>query len=446
MQKKGFSSLVAEKLFAYLYDHRAVIEGYKLPWSIRRLQAKTRDFAMREIRPRALKYDAKSPNEFDWEIVRIGAREGYLGLFLPTKYGGILSYPLLRHGILAASVVVEELCRACSGIGLIFGAHGLGIAPIFLSLDRSLWDKYFTPLGKSIKDERPKLAAFAITEPGAGSDAEDDPGAEKAKMATFAEKVPGGWLLNGRKVFISNGGQADLVTVFAATDRKHPAFSWTCFVVFKGQRGFSVGRLENKMGQRAASAAELIFEDVFVSDDEVVGPVKTGWQLNRLTLDTSRAAVGAIALGIAQGAYDMTFQFCLDESRGGKRLIERGWVKQELAEMAAKLEAARGLVYRASSFMPANGKLSAMAKSFASDVGMDVCSRCVQILGPEGIERNNLVEKHFRDIKLCQIYEGTNQINRLRIMEELETEYGGPPQKYSSFGSYSSDVAVGIRK
>jgi len=432
----GFRSWLAERTFRYSFDHRAKIGGIKLPRKIRKLQEKTREFADREIRPRALEYDAKQPTEFDWEIVRIGAREGFLGIFVPPKYGGMYSYGLMRYGTLSASIIIEELCRACSGIGLIFGAHGLGIAPIFLSMDIGLWKKYFPPLTETWDSEQPKLAAFAITEPGAGSDAEDDEGAVKAKMGAFAKKVDGGWLLNGRKCFISNGGQASITTVFAATERENAAFSWTCFVVHKGQEGFSVGRLENKMGQRASSAAELVFEDVFVSDEDVVGPVKGGWQLNRFTLDTSRACVGAIALGIAQGAYDHAFKYCLENARSGKTLIEHGWVKQELAEMAAKLEAVRSLVYRASTIFPPSGKLSAMAKSFASDVGMDVCSRCVQLLGPEGIDRERMVEKHFRDIKLCQIYEGTNQINRLRIMEDLETEYGAAPGKYGTYSSY----------
>jgi len=432
----GFLTWVAEKAFRYFFDRRAIIGSQTLPRNIRKLREKTREFSDREIRPRILKDDAKPPDEFDWEILRIGAREGYLGLIVPPGYGGMYGPRLMAKGMLSVSVIMEELCRACSGIGLIFGAHALGLAPIVLSMDLGVWKKYLRPLSKTWKNEHPQIAAFAITEPGAGSDAEDDEGGPKGKLTSFATKVEGGWILNGRKCFISNGGQASLVTVFAATDRENPAYSWTCFAVHKGQEGFSVGRLEDKMGQRASSAAELIFEDVFVSDDDVVGGVKNGWRLNRLTLDTSRSAVGAIALGIAQGAFDHTIKYCLENQRGGKLLIEHGWVRQELAEMAAKLEAARNLVYRASAIMPPDGKFSAMAKSFASDTGMEVCARCVQLLGPEGLERERLVEKHFRDIKLCQIYEGTNQINRIRIMEQLETEYKGLPEPYGRFDSY----------
>jgi len=433
---KGVMSWVAEKAFRIAFDHRAIVGGMNLPRSIRKLKEKAREFADRELRPRALKYDAKSPDEFDWEIVRIGAREGFLGMAVPSNYGGLYGYFMMRYGMLAVSAMIEELCRADSGIGLIFGAHGLGIAPILLSLDRSLWNKYFEPMEETWFSEKPQLAAFAITEPGAGSDAEDDVGAAKAKMGAFAKKVDGGWLLNGRKCFISNGGQASLTTVFAATDRENPAYSWTCFVVRSDQKGYSVGRLEHKMGQRAASAAELVFEDVFVSDDDVVGPVKGAWPLNRITLDASRSCVGAIALGIAQGAYDAAFKYCLETTRGGKLLVEHGWVRQELGEMAAKLEAARRLVYHASSFMPPDGMMSAMAKSYSSDVGMDVCARCVQLLGPEGIEQEHIVEKHFRDIKLCQIYEGTNQINRLRIMEDLESQYRGAIEPYGKYKFY----------
>ena len=331
--------------------------------------------------------------------------------------------------MLSVAVVIEEFCKACSGIGLIYGAHGLGIAPILLSFNWRLWRRYFPPMAETWKTDRPEMAAFAITEPGAGSDAEDPVGGAKAKLAAFAKKVPGGWNLNGRKCFISNGSVASLVTVFASVERQDGIRAWTCFVVKRGQEGFSVGRVEDKLGQRASPAAELIFEDVFVSDEDVVGPEKGGWDLNTFTLDASRGPVGAIALGIAQGAFDRTFDYCLETRRNGKPLIEHGWVKQTLGEMAAKLEAARSLVYRACSVFPPSGKLSAMAKSFSSDVGMEVCSRCVEILGPEGLERDNLVEKHYRDAKLCQIYEGTNQINRLRIMEVLEEEHKMPLAK-----------------
>lgn len=424
--KGNLFDLSAEKLFKYFFSNRGKKDLVTLPRHIEKLKQEARRFAEREFRPRIIKDDSKERTEFDWEIVRIGAREGWLSVMVPFIVGGKYGPRMMRYGTLGMAVVMEEFCRVCSGIGLIFGAHALGIAPIVLSLNYRLWRRYFPPMMETWQGDNPEIAGFAITEPGAGSDAEDTEGGMKGKLMSFATKVNGGWRLNGRKCFISNGSVASLVTVFACVEREEKVKAWTCFVVRRGQEGFSVGRVEDKMGQRASPAAELIFEDVFVSDEDVVGPVKGGWELNTFTLDASRGPVGAIALGIAQGAYDRTFEYCLAHRRGGRPLIEHGWVRQYLAEMAAKLEAMRSLVYRACSVFPPSGKLSAMAKSFASDMGMEICAKCVEILGPEGLEKNNIVEKHFRDAKLCQIYEGTNQINRLKIMEELETEYSFP--------------------
>jgi len=434
---QGILDRIAAWGFRFSFTHRGERDIASLPFSIRRLRDKARKFAEREIRPRALKLDSKERTQFDWEIARIGAREGWLGMVVPIFFGGNYGPFEMRYGMLSVAVIMEEFCRACSGIGLIFGAHGLGLAPILLSFNWRLWRRYFTPMVESWSTDNPEIAAFAITEPGAGSDAEDPVGGAKAKLVSFASRALGGWRLNGRKCFISNGSVASLFTVFASVEKREGVKAWTCFMVKRGQRGFSIGRVEDKLGQRASPAAELVFDDVFVSDEDVVWPEKTGWDLNTFTLDASRGPVGAIALGIAQGAYDRAFDYCLETRRNGAPsfrrsegpLIEQGWIRQALGEMAAKLEAARSLVYRACSVFPPSGKLSAMAKSLSSDVGMEVCARCVEILGPEGLERDNIVEKHYRDAKLCQIYEGTNQINRLRIMEVLEEEHKTPLAK-----------------
>ncbi len=410
------SKRIAAFLLEYADKNRARTEVFVLPKRIRKVQLKVREWARTEAAPLVADLDNREHGQdFDWEIVRRGARAGLLTQMIPGIMGGtggLLDFQ--REGTLRAAVFTEELAAVCPGVATLFGAHYLGIMPIMASMDIPLARRLLKPVCRAASTDAPKLCAFAITEPGAGSDAEDTEGGLKARLGTFAEKVPGGYVLNGRKQFISNGSVAHLITVFAAVDKAAGIRSWTCFGVTRDMKGFSVGRVENKMGQRASPAAELVFEDCFVPEENRIGREGDGWTLNGLTLDSSRGPVGAIALGGARRAIEYLLEHV--ERRGAKH--DR-YIQMEVADMLTKYEAARSLVWRACGTFPPLHYFSAMAKCFASDTAMEIASRAVDLIGEEAIERRAGIEKIFRDVKLTQIYEGTNQINRLSVAEDL---------------------------
>lgn len=410
---------LSEKLGNYLLHYferrRARTKPFVLPKKVLEIQKRVRNWAQKEGIKFARALDVRDENELRWELVKSGAKEGFLTMLIPGMFGGDGgSFDFFRVGTLGAAVFVEELSAVCSGMATLFGAHYLGIMPILLSMDISRGRRLLKPVCEASKTDHPKICAFAITEPGAGSDAEDYEGGKKAKLCTFAEKVKGGYILNGRKQFISNGSMASLITVFASLDRKKGIEAWTCFAVSPDMKGFSVGRVENKMGQRAATAAELIFEDLFVPEENRVGREGEGWLLNQLTLDSSRGPVGAIALGGARHAIEVCVEYFIKKGK-----IKDRFIQMELADMLQKYEAARSLVWRACGTFPPLHYLSAMAKCVASDTAMEICSRVIDLMESEGVMEENYVEKIFRDIKLTQIYEGTNQINRLAVAEEL---------------------------
>jgi len=379
------------------------------------VQKLARQFAEREIKPIALKLDQAPKDYFHWDIVRKGAEIGLLSFFIPEAYGGA------GQGVMCYAVLMEELSAACSGVALIFGAHGLGLAPIILSGDLEAWERFLPPIVEAERSGQPKLCAYAITEPSAGSDVEDPEGSRTARLTTFARKVSGGYVLNGRKCFISNGSVASLITVFASLDPAAGVDAWTCFAVPADSPGFSVGTIEDKMGQRACPAAELIFEDCFVPAENVIGGEGGGWALNQQVLASSRGPVGAIAVGIARAAYEAALAYAKERWQGGKRIIEHQAIRMMLADMRTQVEAARLMAWKAcwlaDNQLPPPAEWAAMAKVFCSDVAMRVTTDAVQILGGYGYMREYGVEKLMRDAKLTQIYEGTNQINRLAVME-----------------------------
>lgn len=387
-----------------------------LPKPAQAYRRKLRDFAQRVLRPRALAGDR---HEADGDVPLVLAEAGRAGLlsdFLPTPLGslppGMLRVPLT----LAQSLKMEELCAECAGWGLLIGAHGLGASPIVFSGDLGLVGRVLLPAYRSNLRGEPKLFAFGITEPTGGSDVEDSEGAVTYKPYTTAKRTIGGWLLNGRKVFISGGDIADAVTVFAALEHEGLA-SWTCFLVERGAAGYAVGRTELKMGQRVSGAAELVFEDVFVPDANVVGKLRGGWTLNRAVLNSSRIPVGAIALGIARGALERAATFAATATLAGKRLVDYQDVQLQLAQMMLDVQAMRALVWQSATWRPTQAKAS-MTKVFCSDTAMRVCETAMDLLGNHALAHGNFVEKHFRDARLTQIYEGTNQINRLAILED----------------------------
>ncbi len=388
-----------------------------LPRALRRYRRAVRDFARRELAPRALGLDREPHGPAEREVLLAAAREGLLTDLLPWPLGTV-PWSRYRHPLaLVQSLKMEELCAACGGLGLLIGAHGLGSAPLLLSGDPGTIRRFLLPAYRRSRAGEPSLLAFAITEPGAGSDAEESAGAAAARPGTRARRAPGGFRLSGRKIFISGGDLADAVTVFAALDDGGME-SWTCFLVERTRPGFSVARRELKMGQRASGAAELVFEDVFLPDDHVVGGLGRGWALNRATLNLSRVPVGAIALGIARGAAEAAVEFARRARLGGRPLVSYQDVQIEIARMLTELEAMRALVWRsARTWRPRQARAS-MTKVFCSDAAVRVCERAMALMSDHGLWQSQRAEKAFRDARLTQIYEGTNQVNLLAVIEE----------------------------
>ncbi|MFQ5699129.1 MAG: acyl-CoA dehydrogenase family protein [Myxococcota bacterium] len=377
-------------------------------------------FAARAIEPRALELDRNPESPARDELLREGARAGLLGNVLPEFLGG------LGHDPFMAALVTEEIAAACSGCAVLFGATLLGLSPILLSGNLDAIERFIRPLAESWDGDAPKLAALAATEPGLGSDF--ILGHPEGRARTRVEKVDGGYRISGRKIFISNGSLASLVTVFASHDPDGPLReNISCFAVPRETPGFSVGQVFDKMGQRASPAAELLFDDVFVPRDHLIGEERAGWQLNRNIMAVTRAPVATIALGIARSAYDKALDYAAERVQGGRPIAHHQAVQLLLADMAIRTQAARGLVWSAARAI-ATGRpslaLSSMAKTFASDAAVANASDAIQVLGGNGYMREYGVEKLLRDAKLTQIYEGTNQINRFEIMEAVLQERG----------------------
>jgi acyl-CoA dehydrogenase len=381
------------------------------------LQEVIRKFAQEEIKPHALEMDRAPEGTVNWDLVKKACELGMLSGFLPRRYGGTMT------GI-GACLSIEELCAVDAGFGLLMAINGMGIATVAMSGDKKLADRFFPPIIEGESKKEPVFCGYAITEPNAGSDVEDNRGAKKAKLITTAKKVGDKYIINGRKCFCSAGNIADWVAVFATLDKDEGVDAWTCFIVEKDMPGFSVGTIEDKMGQRACPAAELIFEDVEVPEENRVGVEKGGWQLNHDILSVSRPTVGAFGVGIARGAYDAALKYATERYQGEKQIIEHQMIQQMLADMAIKIEAARLLCWKAATTRPASMKFSSMAKVFGTDMSMEVCSDAIQILGGYGYMKDYGVEKYLRDAKVNQIMEGTNQVCRLAIMEGIMEEIG----------------------
>jgi alkylation response protein AidB-like acyl-CoA dehydrogenase len=391
-----------------------------LPDPLAVLRRKTKAFAERELRPRALDGDRRPHDQaVETEVLRRAAEDGVLYGHLPPPLGSgdsaLGDFPLQW----AATVKVEELCAACGGWGLVLSAHALGMMPLLISGDKKALKRFLIPGNRRTQAGEPYLFAFAITEPGAGSDVEEGQGAALLKPATVARQSEGGWHLNGRKVFISGGDIADAVTVFAALEGEGIE-SWTCFLVEKDMPGFRCIRNELKMGQRASGASELELQDVFVPDDHVVGGLRNGWALNRASLSCSRMPVASIALGIARGAMDAAVDFACHLRLGGKPLIDYQEVQLRVADMIAETSAMRSMIWQHASRKTVTQANASMCKVHCSDMAMRVCETAMELMGNHGVLHQNFAEKHFRDARLTQIYEGTNQINRLAVVEDFQ--------------------------
>jgi len=383
----------------------------------RKWRSRARQFAQEVIRPVAIEADLDHHQYDPMPLIREAAKRGFLSLLMVAPVGRAAPFSFLRSTVFQAALISEEFSVESGGIGLQLMAHYLGIAPLLLSGHLPSIVRHFVPLHIKSMSSNPVLMAFAITEPSAGSDVEDTEGGATARLITTAKKTEKGWLLNGRKVFISNGALAQKLTVFAKLDGEGLE-SWTCFLIDKKTEGISVGRQERKMGQRPSDASEIILDDVFVPKQNVVGKLRAGWAINRNVLNYSRSVVGTMALGQARGSFERTLSFCRETFLGSKRLIEYQDVQLELADMLIQLWAARAMVWHSCSELRSNQASASAAKVFATDTAWKVSNKAVELMGDHGYVQSNGVERGLRDSRLAQIYEGTNQINRLALIEQ----------------------------
>jgi len=368
----------------------------------------SRQIANEKIKPIRAHYD--ETGEFPHEIFKVFAQSDLCGLYIEEKYGG------MGGGILDLSIAVEELSKICSGIALSLAATALGTFPILLFGTDEQKQRYLPRISSG-----QSLAAFGLTEANAGSDA--------GAIATTAKRDGDDYILNGTKQWITNGGEADIYTIVAKTDKSKGARGASAIIVEKGMPGFTFGKKENKMGIRASATRELVFQDCRVPKNNLLAKEGMGFIVAMKTLDVSRPGVAAQALGIAAGALDEAIRYSRERRQFGKPICGFQGVQFMLADMATQVEAARTLVYQAARYIDGGGKniskISAMCKLFASDTAMRVTTDAVQIFGGYGYMREYPVEKMMRDAKITQIYEGTNQIQREVIALNMIKEAAG---------------------
>jgi alkylation response protein AidB-like acyl-CoA dehydrogenase len=362
----------------------------------------TRTIAEEQVLPVRAALD--EAEEFPWEIMKILADAGLFGVYIPEEYGG------LGGGLLDLCLVVEELSRVCSGVAVSYAASGLGTFPLLEYGTEEQRKKYLPDIASG-----KKLAAFGLTEAEAGS----DPGGIK----TTAQRTEKGYILNGTKQFITNGGDAEVYTVIALTDKAKGPRGASAFIVEKDTPGFTFGRKEKKLGIRASSTRELVFEDCLVPAENIINKEGMGFILTMKLLDRSRPGLGAQALGLAQGALEAAIDYAKKRVQFGHPIYAQQAVQQMLAEMAIRVEAARALVYSTARMVDSGIKdftrEAAMCKVFASDTAMRVTTDAMQIFGGVGYMRDYPIEKMFRDAKITQIYEGSNQVLRNEIAFKL---------------------------
>ena len=360
-----------------------------------------------KIKPIRAELDEKE--EFPREIFKMIAQSDLFGVSIPQEYGGF------GGGSFENCLAVEELSRGCLGVSTSFAASGLGAYPILLYGSEEQKKKYLPEIAAGRK-----LAAFALTESTAGSDA--------GGIMTTAELKGNEYVLNGTKQWITNAGEADIYSVIAITDRHKGPRGASAFIVEKGDPGFGFGKKESKMGIRASATGELIFNRCRIPKERIIAREGMGFIVAMKKFDQSRPGVGAQAVGLAQGALEEAVSFARTRIQFGKPIITFQAVANIVADMATLTEAARALVYCAARFVDSGvkdiSKVSAMAKVFASDAAMKVTTDAVQILGGTGYMRDYPVEKMMRDAKILQIYEGTNQVQRNIISQELNKEGG----------------------
>jgi alkylation response protein AidB-like acyl-CoA dehydrogenase len=367
------------------------------------LRRSVREFAETEIKPKMMAYDESQ--EFPWPLVRQAAAQGYYGVLFPESLGGA------GLGYVEYVLVVEELSRVDGSIGISVAAHNsLCTNHVFSCGDDRQRSAYVPSLAKG-----EWIGAWSLTEPTAGSDA-------GGTRTTARPDGKGGWILNGSKTFTTHGSVADLTVVFAVTDPDKGKKGISAFAIEKGTPGFRSGKKENKMGLRASDTSEVIMDDCRLPGEALIGARGEGFVDAMKILDGGRISIAALALGMARGAYDAALAYAKERHQFGKPIAEFQAIQQMLAEMATRLDAAALLVYRAAWAKDRGAKTtleSSMAKLYASEVGVWIADRALQIFGGYGYVKDFPAEKYYRDMKLCTIGEGTSEIQRLVIAREI---------------------------
>jgi acyl-CoA dehydrogenase len=365
------------------------------------LQDMAHKFAANEIRPKAAEYD--HAGTFPMEIFRKAFDLGLMTGFIPEAYGG------LGLGSLDACLIEEELAWGCAGIATSMTCNGLALTPILIAGTEDQKKEFVAPFASEFR-----FASFCLTEPGAGSDA--------GGIATTAKKDGDGYLLNGRKCFITNGTHASQYTVFASTDRSKGHKGLSAFVVPRSFPGVSPGKKEDKMGQRASDTSDVLFEDVRIPASNLLGKEGEGFKIAMKTLDFARPSVASMSVGVARAAFELAMQYSKERVQFGAPIAMNQAIHFLLADMAMDIEAARLLTLKSAWLLDQgrrSTKESSFAKAFAADLAMRVTTDAVQIFGGYGYMKDYPVEKLMRDAKLLQIYEGTSQIQRLVIAKEI---------------------------
>ena len=368
----------------------------------RMIREMVRTFAQKQIAPIAGEMD--KTEEFPWPVIRKMAELGILGLPFPEKYGGA------GADTVSYAIAVEEISRASGSVGITLAAHiSLGTYPIYAFGTEEQKQRFLPPLTTG-----QGLGAFGLTEPGAGSDA----GATK----TTALRQGNEWVINGQKTFITNGAIAESIIVSAVTDRNRGTKGISSFIVPKGAPGFQPGRNEDKLGLRASVTSQLFFSDCRVPLENLLGQAGDGFKQMLITLDGGRISIGAMALGLAQAALDASLQYSKERVQFGQPIAHFQAIQWMLADMATEIDCARLMVYRAA-WLKDHGKRftkeAAMGKLYASEAAGRACNKAIQIHGGYGYTRDYPVERYWRDARLCEIGEGTSEIQRLVIARQL---------------------------
>lgn len=365
------------------------------------IQKVARSIAKNHLESRAAEIDRNA--EFSWDNIKLLAENGLFGVHIPEKYGGAGS-DMISHVL-----VVEEIASACASTSVSLSTQALAVAPFLIAGTEEQKEKYVTPLARG-----EALGSFGISEPGAGSDV--------SSVQTNAIQDGNDYILNGQKVFITNAGESEIYVIVTRTSSERTE-GITLFIVEKGTPGLSFGKKEDKMGIRGSTTREVLLEDVRVPKENMLGKEGEGFKILMSVFNETRPTVGAQATGIAEGAFRYCLDYVKERKQFGKHLHQFQMIQAELADMAMKIEASRLLVHKAAKMLDDEDKnvvaYSSMAKCFASDTAMEVTVDAVQLLGGYGYIKEYPVERMMRDAKITQIYEGTNQIQRVIIANQL---------------------------